>query len=310
MKISVIMPTYNGANTITESIKSILEQTHKDLELIIVDDGSTDNSKEIIKSIIDDRIKYFSQKNSGSPAGPRNLAISHATGELIALCDQDDIWYPEKLKKQVSAYEKSSDRDKIGIIYTQADFIDKEGKKTGLSEKPQEGFIDPEQSFQKIVSGNFIIACSAIFPLRTVKELGGFNENLHGNDEYDLWIRIAKKYGVLGIAEPLCAWRRTGDNFSANISRVYLENEKIFERLLQEMSGNEIIMSGKDRNQNRIISALILEKNYKSVKEYVNSPGFTTSNPKTKVLLLFFKIFPYFAYLVAKFLQKQGKISL
>lgn len=310
MKISVIMPVYNGAKTVKGSIESILTQTYKDLELIIIDDGSTDNSAEIIKSFSDDRIKYYTQKNSGSPAGPRNAAASHSTGEFIALCDQDDIWYPKKLEKQVAAYEKSPNKEKIGIIYTQADFINKEGVKTGLSETPNEGFMDQNTSFKKIISGNFIIACSAIIPLKTIKEFGGFNENLHGNDEYDLWIRISMKYGTYGIAEPLCAWRYTEVGFSVNISKVYLENEKIFKRLLKEMPDSEIVKEGNDRNQNRIVAALILEKNYQAVKEYINSPDFITNNSKAKSLLFCFRISPYFAYKVAKFLQKQGKISL
>jgi hypothetical protein len=238
------------------------------------------------------------------------LALTHATGELVALCDQDDIWYPKKLAKQVEAFKKSPDKEKIGIIYTQADFIDGEGKKGGLSEKPHEGFLDQTASFRKIVSGNFIIACSAAVPLRIIEELWGFNENLHGNDEYDLWIRISLKYGTLGIAEPLCAWRHTEVNFSSNVSKVYLENEKIFERLLKEMSTNEIVKKGKDRNQNRILAALILEKNYQAVKEYINRPDFITSNSKTKALLLCFKFSPSCTYLIAKYLQNQGKISL
>ncbi|HKK53946.1 MAG TPA: glycosyltransferase family A protein [Patescibacteria group bacterium] len=100
-KISVIIPTYNRANFLPRAIKSVLNQTFKDFELIIVDDGSTDNTKEVINNYLknDDRIKYIYQQNSGGPPKPKNTGIKIAKGEYIAFLDSDDEWFKDKLKK-------------------------------------------------------------------------------------------------------------------------------------------------------------------------------------------------------------------
>ena len=103
--ISVIVPTYNRADLISETIESILNQTYKYFELIIVDDGSTDNTEEVIRKFKDSRIKYIKTDNWGGPARPRNTGIKKTKGEYIAFCDDDDIWLPKKLEKQIRVFK-------------------------------------------------------------------------------------------------------------------------------------------------------------------------------------------------------------
>ncbi len=107
-KLSVIIPTYNGEKFIGRAIESVLNQTFKNFELIIVDDGSTDNTKEIVMEYQkkDERIKYLWEENSGGPAKPYNLALKQCGGEYIAFLDHDDMWLPEKLEKQIDFIEK------------------------------------------------------------------------------------------------------------------------------------------------------------------------------------------------------------
>src|SRR4030065_2324353 len=97
-QVSVIIPTYNRANFLKKAIKSVLHQTFKDFELIVVDDGSSDNTKEIVSRFIKDgaKIKYIYQKNSGGTSNPRNVGIAHASGYYLAFLDSDDQWLPEK----------------------------------------------------------------------------------------------------------------------------------------------------------------------------------------------------------------------
>jgi len=109
MLISIVMPCYNASSTIYDSIGSVLLQTYKNWELIVVDDRSTDNSRDIILSIKDERIRFISsQVNSGSPATPRNIAIKESRGEYIAFLDSDDLWTPTKLERQVEFMIKNN----------------------------------------------------------------------------------------------------------------------------------------------------------------------------------------------------------
>ena len=107
--VSVITTTHNRGNIIKECINSVLNQTYKNFEYIIVDNGSTDNTKEIVHAFKDKRIKYIWQENSGSPAGSRNTGMMAAKGYYIAICDSDDLWLPQKLEKQIELFEKYND---------------------------------------------------------------------------------------------------------------------------------------------------------------------------------------------------------
>ncbi len=125
IKVSVIIPTYNYAKFIPEAIRSVLDQTFCDFELIIVDDGSTDETREVIKPYLDDaRVKYVYQENKGLSSA-RNLGITTSRGEYIAFLDADDLWMPEKLQKQVPLLESNH---KVALIYSMAEQINHEGK--------------------------------------------------------------------------------------------------------------------------------------------------------------------------------------
>jgi len=111
--ISVIVTTFNRADLIGKTINSILKQSYSKIELLIVDDGSTDNTKEIIKNYNDSRIKYIETENWGGPARPRNIGLKYSKGEFIAFCDDDDLWVPNKLEKQLK-YFKTNEIIAIG----------------------------------------------------------------------------------------------------------------------------------------------------------------------------------------------------
>ena len=117
-EVSVIMPAYNAANTISESIKSVLNQNYSNLKLYIVDDGSSDNTSIIIKKFDDNRIRYLFQPNSGfgSAGHPRNLALKHIDSKYIAFLDSDDLWLPNKLKEQIEYFESLDDN--VALVYS------------------------------------------------------------------------------------------------------------------------------------------------------------------------------------------------
>ena len=106
--VSVVLTTYNRADLISETIESILSQTFRNFELIVVDDGSTDNTEEVVRSYNDERVHYIKTDNWGGPAKPRNIGIKKAKGEYIAFCDDDDLWLPNKLEVQLKHFDSDT----------------------------------------------------------------------------------------------------------------------------------------------------------------------------------------------------------
>ena len=121
-KISVVIPTYNRAHLIKKAINSVFEQTYQDFEIVIIDDGSKDNTEEIVKSINDGRIRYIKHEKNKGEAGARNTGIENSKGEYIAFLDTDVTWSKDKLEKQLNILE-SSPAD-VGVVFTGVEFID------------------------------------------------------------------------------------------------------------------------------------------------------------------------------------------
>jgi glycosyltransferase involved in cell wall biosynthesis len=265
-KVSVIMAAYNGEKTIKESIDSILRQTHEALELIVVDDGSTDNTVAIVMSIVDDRLLLLQHKNSGSPAAPRNVGVKKATGDFIAFCDQDDLWYPKKIEKQLKAHENVKQFGEVGIVFSSADLIDGAGKKVAENVTKFSGFLPAEEARSRMLEGDYVIACSALVPKRVMDDAGSLDETLVGVDDYDLWLRITENYGVFAIPEKLCAWRQSPNSLSMNKVTQYVRTEEVFAKIGDK---SVEIRVGHGKNMLRIILASLLAKDYETAREYL-----------------------------------------
>ncbi|MDO8507921.1 MAG: glycosyltransferase [bacterium] len=290
-EVSIIVAAYNGERFIKEALESLLSQTFSDFEIVVVDDGSTDSTAEIVKSFEDERIRYFYKENSGNQAIPRNYGIKKAQGEYIALCDQDDLWYPEKLEKQLG----NKPGKNVGIIVTSADIVDEKGKRVGVRYVP-EGYMDSAESFEMLLDEDFITSCSAIIPRKILDEVGLLDEKLRGNDDYDMWLRITKKYGVYGISESLCAWRRSEKAFSHDMSRIFLENEKIFKTLkANNKAAEELIEKGKNKNLVRLFVAYVKEKKYDEAKQVLPKIKPFEGLRKVKIVIKIFKVSPSMA---------------
>lgn len=305
-KVTAIIVTFNNENTLKEAIGSILNQTYQELELIVVNNGSTDNTPKVIASIKDPRLSLIDvKKNTGSPVAGRNMGIKAAKGELIGFCDDDDIWYPEKLEKLIDEYQKSKEKKKVGIVFSGTDIIDKDGKIIGTRNDSFDGFLPQSEAFHKMINGDFVAACSALFTKKAAEEAGPLNEKLVGVDEYDLWLRILKRYGILGVREPLCGWRKTATNMSENKKLQYLRTEKV----LEEFKGPES-ESGKAKNKLRIFIAAVLEGDYKTAREYRKKISNTAITTKGKLLIITSKISFGLARVIFKLLESFGIISL
>ncbi len=198
VEVSVIIPTYNRAELLKRSIQSVLNQTYQNFELIIVDDCSDDNTREIVKSFKDPKIRYYKHSKNKGPAAARNKGIKHAKGKYIAFQDSDDEWLPEKLEIQIDCF-KNSEKE-IGVVYCRA--IKKNGKKTDNFPSPKiskaDGYIYPY-----ICRGNFILMPSAVIKKECLTDTGGFDELFTHMEDWELLIRISKKYNIRFIDVPL-----------------------------------------------------------------------------------------------------------
>lgn len=207
--VSVIIPVYNGAKWLRETIESVLRQTYQCFEIICVDDESKDESVEILKRIEDPRIKVFSKVNGG-PGSARNYGIRNSKGKYIALLDQDDLWAETKLERQLTTMKTGN----TSFCYCNAYSMDlRYGTRQLYSDinKPFEGNV-----FKELFRSNFIVASSVLFEKELLTEVGLFpeDESLIGVDDYALWLQMARKIPFAYLPEPLVVRRIHFKNYS------------------------------------------------------------------------------------------------
>jgi glycosyltransferase involved in cell wall biosynthesis len=202
--VSVIIPAYNIEKLIRQSVDSVLSQTYDDFELVVVDDGSTDNTGQILRSIKDPRMTYHYQPNSGLPSKPRNAGVRLSKGEYVAFLDHDDLWLPTKLERQMAIIDRD---DQIGLISSNA-FIMNDDQKTviPLISGLKEGYLKDETFFP----ANQIIQSTALVKKSDFEAVGGLNESpdLKAIEDYDLWLRLYAKYPCYYIDECLAYYRK------------------------------------------------------------------------------------------------------
>jgi len=212
MNISVIIPVFNGEATIEETIISISNQTFKDIEIIIINDGSTDATLEIIENISDTRIKIFSYPNAGLSAS-RNRGISQAKGEYISFIDADDLWAPDKLESQWQALQKNP---QAAIAYSWTDYIDESSKfiKSGRRIK-----INGD-AFSKLLITNFLEnGSNPLIGKTALEKVGGFDESLFAAEDIDMWLRLAANYEFICVEKPQILYRTSTTSMSTNLKR-------------------------------------------------------------------------------------------
>lgn len=231
-RVSVVIPTVNRKKWVTEALESVFSQTYPDYEIIVVDDGSSDGTSEELKLRYGDRIRLF--RNGGSnPPTAKNIGASHARGEYLAFLDDDDLWYPTKLEKQVRLMDESG--KEVGMVGAGCDYIDAEGEPYWKPSIP-ENQVSYEQCCIKVHmpgSGSNELIRRSVF-----QEVGGFDNSLPRGEDRDCWIRISRKYKVLMIPEVLCTIRihkteRKGVNFKVIYSCRKEINRRIPERNLR-----------------------------------------------------------------------------
>lgn len=210
--VSIVIPTFNRKELLHETINSILNQTFTDFEIIIVDNMSTDGTKEYTDSIGDNRIRYFRNSNDGIIATNRNYGISKSKGKYIAFCDDDDLWDKDKLKHQLNTLTSDAS---CALCYTNA--LSFRGCKIITQMMIKRRYFNKHG--YHLLRGNLIPCSSVVVKKEILLNMGGFDQarNIIGAEDYELWLRISSKYTLAYIDLPLIKYR-IHSNFSSSLS--------------------------------------------------------------------------------------------
>lgn len=229
--ISVLLCTYNRAQLLPRAIESVLNQTYKDIELIIVDDGSTDNTEEIIKAYDDSRIRYFKMARNSYYCYAANYGLSQCKGKYVAFMNSDDVWIPEKLEKQHQFLEKGTD---YGACFSEVALIDDQGNDITAECMEMSAIFSRRFETQKeyiqslLKNGNCLCHPSAVVRKEMLDKIGGFNLMFCQLADYDLWIRLVTEAPICVLKEKLIRFR-WDKNAKDQISGVSAEkNRRVF----------------------------------------------------------------------------------
>lgn len=230
--VSVVIAAYNAEAFISDTLQSILAQTYRNFEVIIVDDGSIDRTAEIVRSFIqlDDRIHLIQQSNSGVAAS-RNRAIQQSTGKYIAPIDADDIWYPERLEKHVRCLEASD--SSVGLVYSWSIYLNEAGSVKGYSPFGQLGAVEGNV-LAVLVFYNFLDnASTAMFRRGCIDTVGVYNTELKTCEDWDLYLRIAEQYRFAIVPEYLIGYRQYSGSMSMKCTTMAHFYEQIMSGIYQ-----------------------------------------------------------------------------
>lgn len=235
--VSIIIPVYNGSNYLKEAIDSALAQTYENIEIIVVNDGSTDDTEEIALSY-GNKIRYFSKENGGV-ASALNLAIKNSNGEYISWLSHDDVYSPNKIAKQISKIKDL--KDKNTIIYTDWITIDKHSKVKNMTNLFADYPIHKLNSpLYPLVKG-LIHGCSLLIPKKCFKDIGCFDETLKTTQDYDLWLKMFPHYKLHYIPEALIKSRTHSEQGSKTILVAQTEADYFWINLFERLSEKEMI---------------------------------------------------------------------
>ena len=276
--VSVVIPTFNNGKYIIQALESVLSQSYREYEIIIIDDGSTDGTRKLLEQF-KDRTRYCYQENQGL-AVARNRGLEESRGEFITYLDADDVWLPDNLKMKVDVLQKHPELggvfsdftvfDERGIIHPRGTkFVFPFFRRTGKDfpeifsheEKISDGFAHEIKLyighvFSELFWGNFILPSSMVFRRDCALETGYFVPTMRTQQDYEYWLRFSKNYPLAYVDEVLVRYRKHSDQLTnhSNISRIFKAVIEIINRYESEFNG----VNGR-RQFNRRKSELLLD---------------------------------------------------
>jgi glycosyltransferase involved in cell wall biosynthesis len=280
--VSVIVSSYNNEQYVIETLESINAQSYNDIEIIIVDDKSTDNSVAVIEEWLKTRCRYSSQIikhtiNCGI-CKTLNDGIKSVNGKYIAICSSDDVMLQDKIATQVEILEKSGDN--IAMLYSDAYLIDENSAPIygWFIQRQRQDFITPPSGniFNNLLKGNFIPANATLIKKIVFESIGLFDEALEYED-YDMWLRIAEKYPIIYSQQPSLLYRIKKSSFSFNIKSWITPNVKIFYKYRNQVEAKPVL---------RFFLVCAYTKKEKSVYDFIKS-----LDNKNTILAIYYYLF-------------------
>lgn len=222
--ISIQICTYNRASLIKEAIQSVLDQTYQDFEIIIIDDASTDNTREIVETFQDRRIKYFRNEINLGVTKSRNLAIKKSLGKYIAILDSDDFWNDKKkLEKQIDFLKNNPF---VAVLGTQALKITIKGEIVGKLKKETRDI----NIRQKILQTNQFVNSSVLILKEAIETFDGYDENLLVAEDYDMFLKIGQKYKLANLESFSTSYRVGNQGYTSNKKNLAIHHYRLIKK--------------------------------------------------------------------------------
>lgn len=256
-KVSVVIPTYNRAHVIRRSLYSVLSQTYENIEVIVVDDASTDNTAEVVASFQDARVIFLRQASRTGAAAARNIGIQTASGDYLAFQDSDDEWLCEKLEKQMSVMQRAADT--VGVVFS--GFLRFENKSAVYlplgSATETNGRI-----LGALLRGNFVTTQAVLVKKACLDKIGLFDESFPRLQDWELFIRLAVQYDFICIDEPLLIAFHSKQSITAEkasfpvaLKQLLAKHEQLFRQHPLSMAKHYLMLAYCDIRSGRFLSA-------------------------------------------------------
>jgi glycosyltransferase involved in cell wall biosynthesis len=227
--VSVVIPTYNRAHLVGRAIKSVLEQTYQDYQLLVIDDASTDATEQAVLDFRDPRVSYVRHPRNLGGSAARNTGIREAKGTYIALLDSDDTWLPKKLEEQVKKLRTLP--DKVGVVYAGANHVVEETGEVKKATVP----IHRGKVFDNLLERNFLASPTPLIRAQCFAEAGLFDEELPSCQDWDMWIRISRHYEFDFVQKILAEHYVHDERISADIGALMQGHIRLHEKIAADL---------------------------------------------------------------------------
>jgi glycosyltransferase involved in cell wall biosynthesis len=233
--VSVVIPTYNYARFIEATIESVIGQTCSDLEIIVVDDASSDDTAGVVAAIADDRIRYLRHDVNKGPSAARNTGLAEASGTFVTCIDSDDTMKPRNLEVKAKVLQDTPDVD---VVFGNVEVVDADGTSLGIGNRRRADELLPQPVLlRRLLSGNPFHASATVVRRRAYDVAGTYREDLRHAEDWDLWLRMACLFSARYVAEPLVRHRLHPASLRNTNVEEHLDlssMETIFDRLFAE----------------------------------------------------------------------------
>lgn len=301
-KFSVTISVYNKEKHIAKTLESVLAQTFTDFEIIIVNDGSTDDSEKVIKQFNDPRIHYFYQENQGAAAG-RNAAISKATAPYIALLDADDLWEPDYLET-MDALIQSHPNESVFACAVAVETKGKTIKSTYSIPNLQSGKVYNVDYFNASYLNTVLTSSSTVINKRVLEEVGTYDASIKSGQDTDLWIRIGLNYKIIFIYKFLVTYRYIQQSLSNKTKKIYSKPK--FDNYTMYEDRNPALKKFLDLNRYSMAILAKLDHDRENFKKYFEKIDLNNLNKKQRLLLKLSPKSTRFLYSLKNFFERFG----